>query len=56
MKESSFQKLPIRTELGKKLQEKLLPEPGTILVDINYSSIELRLAALIQNLDISDKL
>jgi DNA polymerase-1 len=44
-RDPSLQRLPLRTELGKKLQEALRPEPSRTLIEADYSEIELRILA-----------
>lgn len=49
--EFEFQDIPLRTETAKKIRDSFLPKPGDIKIDIDYSSIEMRLAALIKDID-----
>lgn len=41
----NLQNIPIRTELGAELRKMFVPAPGCVLVDADYSQIELRLLA-----------
>ena len=43
--EPNLQNIPVRTEEGKLIREAFLPRPGWVLVDADYSQIELRLMA-----------
>ena len=43
--EPNLQNIPVRTEEGKEIREAFLPRPGWILLDADYSQIELRLMA-----------
>ena len=43
--EPNLQNIPVRTEEGKEIREAFLPQPGWVLVDADYSQIELRLMA-----------
>ncbi|MBR4711790.1 MAG: DNA polymerase I [Clostridia bacterium] len=43
--EPNLQNIPVRTEEGREIREAFLPRPGWVLVDADYSQIELRLMA-----------
>ncbi len=43
--EPNLQNIPVRTEEGKEIREAFLPRKGWVLVDADYSQIELRLMA-----------
>ena len=43
--EPNLQNIPTRTELGSQLRRMFVAEPGKVLVDADYSQIELRLLA-----------
>lgn len=43
--EPNLQNIPVRTELGAKLRYMVVAEPGNVLVDADYSQIELRVLA-----------
>lgn len=43
--EPNLQNIPVRTELGAELRKMFVPAPGYLLVDADYSQIELRLLA-----------
>ena len=45
--EPNLQNIPVRTELGAQLRKMFVAPPGRVLVDADYSQIELRLLACI---------
>jgi DNA polymerase-1 len=47
--EPNLQNIPVRTPLGAEMRKMFLAQPGNVLVDADYSQIELRLLAHIAN-------
>ncbi|WP_298025034.1 DNA polymerase I [uncultured Dysosmobacter sp.] len=43
--EPNLQNIPTRTDLGSEIRRMFVPDPGCVLVDADYSQIELRLLA-----------
>jgi DNA polymerase-1 len=43
--EPNLQNIPVRTELGAEIRKMFVPKPGFVLVDADYSQIELRVLA-----------
>ena len=41
----NLQNIPVRTELGSEIRKMFVPRPGWVLVDADYSQIELRVLA-----------
>jgi len=47
--EPNLQNIPVRTELGSQMRKMFIASPGHVLVDADYSQIELRLLAHMAN-------
>ena len=43
--EPNLQNIPVRTDLGAEIRKMFIPKPGFVLVDADYSQIELRVLA-----------
>lgn len=43
----NLQNIPIRTDIGRKVRDAFVPEPGNVFVSADYSQFELRLAAVL---------
>ena len=43
--EPNLQNIPVRTDLGAEIRKMFVPKPGNVLVDADYSQIELRVLA-----------
>ena len=43
--EPNLQNIPVRTEMGAEIRKMFVPKPGCVLVDADYSQIELRVLA-----------
>lgn len=43
--EPNLQNIPVRTDLGAEIRKMFIPQPGNVLVDADYSQIELRVLA-----------
>jgi DNA polymerase-1 len=43
--EPNLQNIPIRTDLGRQVRRAFIPQPGCVLVSVDYSQVELRIVA-----------
>ncbi len=49
--EPNLQNIPIRTEEGRKIREAFVPAEGHVLLSVDYSQVELRLAAALAGVE-----
>jgi DNA polymerase-1 len=49
--EPNLQNIPIRTEEGRKIREAFVPADGHVLLSVDYSQVELRLAAALAGVE-----
>ena len=53
--EPNLQNIPVRTDLGAEIRKMFVPKPGCVLVDADYSQIELRVLAHIAGDEVMQK-
>ncbi len=53
--EPNLQNIPVRTDLGAEIRKMFIPKPGYVLVDADYSQIELRVLAHIADDQVMQK-
>ena len=53
--EPNLQNIPVRTDLGAEIRKMFVPKPGYVLVDADYSQIELRVLAHISGDEVMQK-
>ena len=53
--EPNLQNIPVRTDLGAEIRKMFVPKPGHVLVDADYSQIELRVLAHIAGDEVMQK-
>ena len=53
--EPNLQNIPVRTDLGAEIRKMFIPKPGYVLVDADYSQIELRVLAHIADDEVMRK-